>query len=1055
MAISSPVILLPTGGEDYATDVSTQTLSGTTSTDTKSIQVNGSTLGVSYTSGEAAWAWTGDITLGSNTLNVVAIDKTTLVPSIPATITITLVQSSTFITVSPPTGVRLREFQDKIEIIASKNPEPQTIGYNFYVSTSSGGINNVYAKVNTALITAYSFFDINTRPLNTNVDTAGNIRVTTITEEINRVYFYSTFFDQTIYGNLSSTGQIAPITFSEDSAFFFVVSAVIYDTVSGQVTESAFSAEMQGSPVVITTGIRDLPARTQSDILLTFSNELLAADQGIDTKPGTVIRDEMNPVSEESARYYIIQDFLARALSVSAMLDFDDANGDGVSDPVSSSVKKKQLQVALNLQDPNDVQTLIDEQFDKLGSNVNVLRGPATPATGTVIFYVTTPPVRDMYVYEGATVSTVGDMNAGIPSENYSAVTTKILDFANAQSFFNTVTARYELSVDVTAVVPGSVGNTDSYTIKTINNGADSDFQVENPNPISFGSDKETNHLMAGRIQLALFTDTGTEGGYVKTTIAVPGVHNVRVEKAGDPLMMRDFDTLRLEHIGGKVDIYIQGERMLELSDQIAFEFGSVASQGLQTGEIFQVINANAFQFKSTNPQVTAHTPIFEVDRVTNSTRGADYDITGYTVIGNGDTIELDSTRPVNASVGLASSDIIRVDYKFRSSDTFILSHQPVAQIVSVTGQISGELPPANWELVKLQDPLQTGNSTIAQDGVRILFVNNLPVTGFQTITDEPHVMVVGKNENLRFLGSDPESIIVKNTDKTVTYIASQDYRIIPGTDTTPTALLMIESGSIQSGQQVLISYTAIENFTIVYTTNALLGDVQTEVDKMKHACADVVVKQAVENSVDFVMTVIPKTGVSNLSFLTSKIKTAISNYVSQLDLGVSLTQSEVISLIQTVSDVAYVIVPFNRMAKADGSFIARDDVGKTQWQVYNTGVVNAYITAATVLAYKTVDQGGSSNMFRGVFENSLPLVLQIDPLDVSGGAGRAYIRADGKLIVSTKNGSIPDNNYYQASYFVYGETGSNDINVSALEYLTVGNFTIIYGTPESTQQVL
>ena len=455
MSIPSPVIILPTGGVDYATDVKTQTISGTTSTDTKEILVNGSTYGVSYTAGEAAWAWTSDLALGTNVVNVVAVEVNTLVPSIPATITITLIQSNNFVTVSPPTGVRLREFQDKIEIITSKNPEPQTIGYNFYVSTQSGGINNVYAKVNTALITDYAFFDTNTRLVNTNVDTAGNIRVTTVTEEINKVFFYSTFFDRAIYDNLSSTGQIDAITFSEGSQFFFVVSAVIYDTVSGQVTESAFSPEMQGSPVVITTGIRDLPARTQSDIILTFSDELLAADKGIDTKPGTVIRDEMNPISEESARYYIIQDFLSRALSVSAMLDFDDANGDGVSDPVSSSVKKRQLQVALNLQDPNDVQHLINDQFDKLGSNVNVLRGPATPATGTVVFYINTPPVRDMYVYEGATVSTVGDMDSGIPSENYVAVTTKILDFANAQSFFNISTNRYELEVDVTAVVPG------------------------------------------------------------------------------------------------------------------------------------------------------------------------------------------------------------------------------------------------------------------------------------------------------------------------------------------------------------------------------------------------------------------------------------------------------------------------------------------------------------------------------------------------------------------------------------------------------------------------
>jgi hypothetical protein len=246
----------------------------------------------------------------------------------------------------------------------------------------------------------------------------------------------------------------------------------------------------------------------------------------------------------------------------------------------------------------------------------------------------------------------------------------------------------------------------------------------------------------------------------------------------------------------------------------------------------------------------------------------------------------------------------------------------------------------------------------------------------------------------------------------------------------------------------VLISYTALENFTISYTTNALLEDVQADVDEMKHACADVIVKQAIDNKVDFVMTVVPKTGVTNLSFLTSTIQTEISNYVSQLKIGTALTQSEVIKIIQSISDVSYVIIPFSRMVKADGSFITRDVIGKAQFQVLNKNVVNSYITTSPVLSYKTEDQGGPTNLFRGIFEDSMPLVLQSTQLDVSGGAGRGYIRSDGKLVVSTRDGNIPDNKNYQVSYYVFGETGSKDILVNTVEYLSVGNFTVIYDTP-------
>lgn len=1056
MAIAAPVILLPSGGANYATDIVSQTLSGTTSTDTQEIRVNGSSSGVSYTTGEAVWAWTGNMVLGTNVINVVAIEKVILTPSSSATITITLIERDDFITVSQPTGVRVREYQNKMEIINAQNSEPNTIGYNYWVSTQSGGVNGTYIKINTQLVDSYSFYEDETKELNRSVDTAGNIRVTTITDEITRVYYYAQFFTQARYQEMVEQGLLPVVTFGETTPFFFVITAVIYDAILGEVTESAYSIELEASPITITTGIRDLPPRSQSDIILTFSQELLVNNTGTDTKPGTVLRDIIDPISEEMARVYIIQNFLARSLSISGLLDFDDADGDTISDPVSTSLPKQALQLALNLSNPDDVQQVIDDQFDKLASNVNESRRGAVSATGQVIFYVETPPIRNMNILEGSIVTSAGDLDQGIPSQNYQTLTTKVLDYSHREDYYNAQTGRYEIQVDVEALNAGAEGNTDSYTIKTISSGADSDFSVENPNPISFGRDEESNYELATRIMLALFADTGTEGGYAKVAANVPGVRRVRVEKANDPLMMRDYDSVRNKHVGGKVDVYIQGSREQQVTDQIAFSFESIGETlGTQQGEIFNIINAQSFQFRSTNSRVTAHTPIFDVTRVYNSTRAAEYDISGYQIIGDGNTIDLDETKPTNVLIGLASSDIIRVDYKFRSSDTFILQHQPVDEIISVIGQLSGPLTSDNWELVKLEDPLENGNSTIASDGIRIKFANNLPLTEFQTITNEPHVMILGQEEDLDFVGADPESIVVRNSGLTVKYVVNVDYRILSGSDTEPTALLMIESGSITNGEQVLVSYNAIENFTVTYTINALLEDVQEDIDDMKHACADTVVKKAVENNVDLAITVIPKSGVTDLTGLTSKINTAVSNYVTQLQIGKSLTQSDVDHAIRKISDVDYVVLPFSRMVKADDSFIIRDFIGKTQWEIYNESVTTAYITTAVVLTYKTLDKGGDENLFRGVFEDSLPLVLQDDPLDVSGGAGRAYIQSDGKIVVSTKDGQLPDIKSYEVAYYVYGETGSEDINVASIEYLNVGTFTIVYDEPRSETPIL
>jgi len=71
--------------------------------------------------------------------------------------------------------------------------------------------------------------------------------------------------------------------------------------------------------------------------------------------------------------------------------------------------------------------------------------------------------------------------------------------------------------------------------------------------------------------------------------------------------------------------------------------------------------------------------------------------------------------------------------------------------------------------------------------------------------------------------------------------------------------------------------------------------------------------------------------------------------------------------------------------------------------------------------------------------------VLQDDPLLVSEGSGRAYIQSDGRIIVSTRDSQLPDLKNYQVAYYVYGETGSHDIGVTTLEYLSVGDLSVSY----------
>ena len=312
MAIPAPVILLPTGGTDYTTDMKTQTLSGTTSADTESVLVNGSTQGVSYTEGETVWAWTGDLQSGTNTLNITAKEKVTHEISDPATIVITLVDIDDFVTVAAPTGVRTRRYVDSVEVITAENTEVQVVGYNFYVYTQSGGDDNEYVQINKQLVTDPSFYEDKTKIISDTENRVGNIIEERVLKEVARTNYYSYTFDQDRFNELVEAGSLPDVTFSQDTSFFFVITAVLYDTSSGQVTESSYSVELESAPITITTDLVTLPSRPQSAIILTYSQELLTGNAGIDTKPGTVIRDMIDPISEEQARIYVIQDFLDR-----------------------------------------------------------------------------------------------------------------------------------------------------------------------------------------------------------------------------------------------------------------------------------------------------------------------------------------------------------------------------------------------------------------------------------------------------------------------------------------------------------------------------------------------------------------------------------------------------------------------------------------------------------------------------------------------------------------------------------------------------------------------
>ncbi|GAG06523.1 unnamed protein product, partial [marine sediment metagenome] len=252
--------------------------------------------------------------------------------------------------------------------------------------------------------------------------------------------------------------------------------------------------------------------------------------------------------------------------------------------------------------------------------------------------------------------------------------------------FFNSSNNRYEVKVQAQAQTAGSDPNVSAGKIINVISGVNQSVGVINDQAFSFGTDQESNVSLATRGMLAFVSlDTGTIGGYLAQSLKVPNVTRAKVIDAGNPFMERDWDEVRLKHIGGKVDVYIQGEIINEITETIAFQYPEIQN------EIASVENVAMFQFRVLNPAVTVATPVFEVIQVRNLTRLNDYDITGYSIV-DGVIIDLDETNATNITIGLDSLDTIEVTYKYIPELIHIFNLQPIIEVTDVTGELSGDL---------------------------------------------------------------------------------------------------------------------------------------------------------------------------------------------------------------------------------------------------------------------------------------------------------------------------------------------------------------------------
>lgn len=412
----------------------------------------------------------------------------------------------------------------------------------------------------------------------------------------------------------------------------------------------------------------------------------------------------------------------------------------------------------------------------------------------------------------------------------------------------------------------------------------------------------------------------------------------------------------------------------------------------------------------------------------------------------NGKTINLNERNAINNDIGMSLTDTIRITYKYREASQVILSNQPVDEIVSVTTSDGTQLVNGTHYIFnKADDILREGNSVYAVRNIELKYDTNtkLPLGNLFDFEEQMN-LVATEAKPLNKKGVDINTVKVMSFDKSIIYTVNNDYVLTQ--PETPFMYMTIErsiGSTIPDGASVYIEYQYGEPITVAYNVNSLINIVQGKVEEKRHLTADVLVKSANRIDVDLEFSVKLKKG-ANGPAIKDQLSTDLFGIFNQKKMGERINQSDIIRLVDENDGVDYVILPLTRMAVSDGVHIAYENLPKTTlWNIYQTNTVTSYKSPANVLRYKTAGSASDLSRFWRVSQSDMELQMVSTPAEVSQGPGRAYISSDGSIYLSTFDNDNPSSYLITVAYNVLGETGTNDIVITDLDYFNLKSLII------------
>jgi len=473
-----------------------------------------------------------DLNQGSNSFIITANDSQTNNTTSFTIIVISSVESNT-IKPTPPANIKAERTDDNV-VLSWMHTDSEISSYNVYASTVSGGGTDGYRQINKIPIDPISYgfkservtpvvdfsSDLKTIEEDPNVLTIKALQNTTewdigtqeVAESISRLRVATSVSsidletkvsfkhnrNEPNSANTIEIGEFASLNLN--TPLFYVITSVKF--IDNQSVESRFSVEVGSAPINLQLVNTTLPNVTDAQLTESMISAIYDADPTASAHAGSAIRDLfIDPVVSEISRIRVLLDFCYKATNFVSLNDIDDPTGLGESIFVSNSSYKQLLKEAYFLDTDTQVQNLIDICFDRLASNLGIVRLSGQVARGEATFFSRSLPTFDLIVPIGQLLSGGG--------ARFRTLQSGTISVTEAPNFYNPITRRYEITLPIQAETAGLGGN---LTSGQINSGAPLGLNVTNSASTFGGSTRETNQeLMTRAMTYISSVDVGTK----------------------------------------------------------------------------------------------------------------------------------------------------------------------------------------------------------------------------------------------------------------------------------------------------------------------------------------------------------------------------------------------------------------------------------------------------------------------------------------------------------------------------------------------------------------